>query len=258
MNANIANYWNKILTIMEMELRRIKHDYTDLITRSVQPILWLVVFGSVFEKFRILPTGSYTYLQFIAPGILGQSVLFISIFFGLNIVWDRESGLLAKLLVSPAPTFTIALGKAMAAGVRGLTQAVVVLVIVFAIGIPLTTNPIYLLGIIPVVILLAGTFASLSMVIASFARTRERFMGIGQVLTMPLFFTSSALYPINVMPIWLQLISRGNPLSYGVDALRSLLLTGNLSSLGLDFAVLIVALLILSLIAGKMLKGIME
>jgi ABC-2 type transport system permease protein len=243
---------------MEMELRRIKHDYTDLITRSVQPILWLVVFGSVFEKFRILPTGSYTYLQFIAPGILGQSVLFISIFFGLNIVWDRESGLLAKLLVSPAPTFTIALGKAMAAGVRGLTQAVVVLVIVFAIGIPLTTNPIYLLGIIPVVILLAGTFASLSMVIASFARTRERFMGIGQVLTMPLFFTSSALYPINVMPIWLQLISRGNPLSYGVDALRSLLLTGNLSSLGLDFAVLIVALLILSLIAGKMLKGIME
>jgi ABC-2 type transport system permease protein len=212
----------------------------------------------VFEKFRILPTGSYTYLQFIAPGILGQSVLFISIFFGLNIVWDRESGLLAKLLVSPAPTFTIALGKAMAAGVRGLTQAVVVLVIVFAIGIPLTTNPIYLLGIIPIVILLAGTFASLSMVIASFARTRERFMGIGQVLTMPLFFTSSALYPISVMPIWLQIISRGNPLSYGVDALRSLLLTGKLSSLGLDFAVLLVALLILSLIAGKMLKGIME
>jgi ABC-2 type transport system permease protein len=81
---NLSNYSSKIWTIMEMEFRRLRHDYTDLITRSVQPLLWLVVFGSVFEKFRILPTGPYTYLEFIAPGILGQSVLFISIFMALT------------------------------------------------------------------------------------------------------------------------------------------------------------------------------
>ncbi len=255
---NVENYVDKIWTIMEIELRRIRHDYTDLITRSIQPILWLVVFGSVFEKFRILPTGPYSYMQFIAPGILGQSVLFISIFFGLSLVWDRESGLLSKLMVSPAPAFTIALGKALAAGVRGLTQAVVILVIVFAIGIPLTTNPIYIIGIIPVVILLAGSFASLSMIIASIVKSRERFMGIGQLLTMPLFFTSNALYPISVMPVWLQVIAYVNPLSYGIDALRSLLLTGNMTGIWINFLVLIATLFILSFIAGKVLKGIME
>jgi ABC-2 type transport system permease protein len=109
-----------------------------------------------------------------------------------------------------------------------------------------------------VVILLAGSFASLSMIIAALAKTRERFMGIGQVLTMPLFFTSDALYPISVMPIWLQVISYGNPLSYGVNALRSFLLTGNLNGIWLDFIVLIATLLVLSFIAGKMLKGVME
>lgn len=252
------SYLNKIATIMEIELRRIRHDYTDIITRSIQPILWLVVFGSVFEKFRILPTGSYTYMQFIAPGILGQSVLFISIFYGLNLVWDRESGILSKLLVSPATSFTIAFGKALAAGVRGLTQAVVILIIVLAVGIPLTTNPVYILGIIPVIILLAGSFASFSMIIASLVKTRERFMGIGQLLTMPLFFTSNALYPISVMPMWLQAFAYINPLSYGIDALRAFLLTGDMSGMLLNFSVLIFSLLLLSFFAGKVLRNIMN
>ena len=252
------SYVNKIFTIMEIELRRIRHDYTDIITRSIQPILWLLVFGTVFEKFRIFPTGNYTYLHFIAPGILGQSVLFISIFYGLNLVWDRESGILSKLLVSPATSFTIALGKSLAAGIRGLTQTVVILLIIFVIGIPLTTNIFYVFGIIPVIILLAGSFASLSMIIASLVKTRERFMGIGQLLTMPLFFTSNALYPISVMPYWLQIFAYLNPLSYGIDALRSFLLTGNMNDMIFNFGVLIISFIILTYLAGFVLRRIME
>ncbi len=250
--------FQKFFAIVEMELRRIRHDYTDILTRVVQPLLWLVVFGSVFNRYRVIPTGSYSYMEFIAPGILGQSVLFISIFYGLSLVWDRDSGNLSKLLVSPISRFSIVLGKAIASSVRALAQALLLLSVIVLIGIHINLNPLYVLGSFIVVVMISAVFSSFSILFAGILKTRERFMGFGQLLTMPLFFTSNALYPISMMPQWLQYFAYINPLSYGIDMLRSFLLTGNVSNVPIDFLILLITLLFFTFLGSKVLNRIME
>ncbi|MYR62923.1 ABC transporter permease, partial [Streptomyces sp. SID625] len=138
------------------------------------------------------------------------------------------------------PRSALVTGKAFAAGVKSLIQAVVVIVLAALLGVALTWNPLRLLGVATAVVLGSAFFSCLSMTIAGIVLSRDRLMGIGQAITMPLFFASNALYPVAVMPGWLQAVSRVNPLSYQVDALRGLLL-GTPAHLGLDFAVLVLA-----------------
>ncbi|MCX8173858.1 MAG: ABC transporter permease [Thermoplasmata archaeon] len=254
----MLNEIKNVVTILELEARRLRHDYSDIIIRSVQPILWLVVFGSVFTNYRVIPTGEYSYLEFVAPGILGQSVLFVSIFFGLMLVWDRESGNLSKLLVSPTSRYTIVLGKSLSAGIRSIAQGAVVILLILLIGIRFRTSPLLVFLVFPAIVLIAAVSAGISIFFTSLLKTRERVMGIGQVLTMPLFFTSNALYPISMMPSWLQWIAHANPITYGIDILRSFMLTGDLSGIPLDLAVLGGYLLVLTLVNGKLLQRIME
>ena len=163
-------------------------------------------------------------------------------------------GILQKFLASPAPRAALVLGKALSAGVRALVQAVIVYALALALGVQLNGNPLALLGVLVAVLLGAALFATFSLIIACLVKTRERFMGIGQVLTMPLFFASNAIYPIAIMPTWLQVISHLNPLSYEVDALRALMLAGGSSSFGLgwDFSVLIIATVIMVLIGARL------
>jgi ABC-2 type transport system permease protein len=248
----------KLSAVIEIEVRKLSHDKTEVLTRTVQPILWLLIFGEVFTAVKAIPTGNFTYLQFVAPGILGQSVLFTSIFFGITMVWDRESGTLSKILVSPVSRISIMLGKALSAGVRAIMQAVLLLAVSLLIGIQFYPHILYTLAIFPVLVLMAALFSSISMVIASQFKTRERVMGLGQLITMPLFFTSNALYPISIMPAWLQIISYFNPLTYGVNLLRALLLTGNLAGAWLDIAVLLAYLAVFTVIGAKLLNRIME
>jgi ABC-2 type transport system permease protein len=190
----------------------------------------------------------------MAPGILAQSVLFISIFYGIAVIWERDLGIVHKFLVSPTPRGALVLGKALSAGVRSLAQAVFIYLLALILGVKANWNPIDILGMLLMVILGAAFFSTLSLVIATIVKTRERFMGIGQVLTMPLFFASNAIYPIAIMPTWLQVISRINPLSYEVDALRALMLQGSASvfGVGLDFAVLILATALLVTLGAKL------
>lgn len=137
----------------------------------------------------------------------------------------------------------------LSASIRGLCQAVIVFLFAFILHISLNITLLSILGVI-IIILGANFFTGLSMIIASIVKTRERFMGIGQVITLPLFFASNAIYPINIMPRWLQVVANGNPLSYMVDGLRTLLVTGNLSRLPFDLGVLIIATLIISFISA--------
>jgi ABC-2 type transport system permease protein len=225
-----------------VELQKLAHDRTELITRMVQPALWLLIFGQVFSQLRVINTGSVPYLAFLAPGIIAQSALFISIFYGIQIVWDRDAGILAKLMVTPAPASALITGKAFAAGVRSVAQVIGVLVIAYLMGVHMTMNPLRILGAMAVVVLGSAFFACLSMTLAGLVRNRDRLMGIGQAITMPLFFASNALYPVEVMPRWLRWLSTVNPLSYEVNALRTLLI-GVPSNGLLDVAVLIVAAL---------------
>jgi ABC-2 type transport system permease protein len=231
---SIMKYLNFTMTMAEWELRKLWHDPSQIVIRSVQPALWIVVFGSVFSKIREIPTGGISYLQFMTPGILAQSVMFVAIFYGIALVWERDMGLLAKLLSTPAPRSAIVLGKAFSAGIRGALQAVAILILAAVIGVNFTYNPVYILGVFVIVILFGMCFSSLSMCLVSVFRTRERMMGIGQVITMPLFFASNAIYPISLMPEWLKYITYINPISYTVDAMRALLVTGDFSNLWLD------------------------
>ena len=117
-----------------VELQKLRRDRTELMTRAIQPALWLLVFGETFSRIRAIPTGGVRYLDFLAPGILAQSALFVSIFYGIQIIWDRDAGVLAKLMVTPTPRAALVAGKAFAAGVRALIQALVVLILAAILG----------------------------------------------------------------------------------------------------------------------------
>lgn len=255
---SISKFFISSITIAEMEARKIRHDSTELWTRAVQPALWLLVFGEVFNRIRGLAPGGIPYIEFIAPGVLAQSVLFISIFYGITIVWERDVGLLTKLLSTPSPRSSIVVGKALAAGVRGIFQAIMIFALTLIVGINVRLDPVDIFSVFIVVILFAMCFSSLSMILASVLKTRERMMGIGQAITMPLFFASNAIYPIQLMPEWLRIVSTFNPLSYSVDALRAMLITGNYSSLPTDIFALTLALLTFASLASVMLRRLIE
>jgi ABC-2 type transport system permease protein len=234
---------SRIGTLCWVELRKIRHDRTELYTRAIQPALWLLIYGEVFTRFHAIPLPpGVSYLAYLSPGIIAQSALFIAIFYGIQIIWERDAGVLTKLMVTPTPRSALITGKAFAAGVRSLIQGVVVVIIATILGVSFTHNPLKLVAAAIVLVMGSAFFACLSMSIAGVALARDRLMGIGQAITMPLFFSSSALYPTYVMPGWLQAISKVNPLTYEVEALRGLLI-GWPTTLWLDIVVLVCATL---------------
>ena len=247
----------RVGTFSLVELQKLRHDRSELLTRMVQPALWLLIFGTTFSRLRVINTGSVPYLAFLAPGIIAQSALFISIFYGIQIIWDRDAGILAKLMVTPAPASALITGKAFAAGVRSVAQVIGVIVLAYAMGVQLTVNPLRVLGAMGVVVLGSSFFACLSMTLAGLVRNRDRLMGIGQAITMPLFFASNALYPVDVMPEWLRWLSKVNPLSYEVNALRELLI-GIPSNGFLDLGVLIAAAVLGVVAASALLRRLVR
>jgi len=222
------------------ELQKLRHDNLDIATRSVQPLLWLFVFGTALRRNRALAGGYHDYRAYLAPGIMAQAALFIAIFFGLAVIWERDVGQLQRLLATPLPRTAIVLGKAAGASVRSLVQAVLLLIVVAIAGIGLQWTVLGVIGALAMLMLATAGFASLSICIAACVKKRERFMGIGQLIMMPLFFASSALYPLAIMPGWLHVIARVNPLTYEVQGLREMLVGVGGGELGLDFGVVFV------------------
>lgn len=252
--AALAEFVRQTLAVAEVEVRKLRHDPVELATRAVQPTLWLVIFGQVMARARALTTGGLGYLEFMAPGVLAQSALFVAIFYGISIIWERDLGVLHKFLVSPASRAALVLGKALSAGVRGLTQAVIVYVLALSLGVKLRLSLAGLAGAMGFVVLGSAVFSTFSLGVACLVKTRERFMGIGQVMTMPLFFASNAIYPLDVMPGWIRALATVNPLTYQVDALRALMTPGGESAfgLGVDLAVQLVVLAVLVNLAARL------
>jgi ABC-2 type transport system permease protein len=188
---------------------------------------------------------------------MAQSALFIAIFYGIMIIWERDFGILTKLMATPTPRAALVTSKAFAASVRSITQVVVVLALSAILGVTFDWNPMRLLGAVVVVVLGSVFFSTLSMTIAGLVLTRERLMGIGQAITMPLFFASNALYPVAVMPAWLRAIAAVNPLSYEVNALRELLL-GLPGNLLIDLLALVLACVLGILAASALLPRLVR
>jgi len=250
----LADYATQLWAVAAAEIAKLRHDPLELFTRAVQPVLWLLFFGQVMGRVRGMNTGGLSYQDFLAPGILAQSVLFAAIFYGIAAIWERDLGILQRYLVSPAPRSALIAGKAVSSAIRGLAQAFIVYLIALAMGADLSLAPLHILGAALFIALGSALFSTFSLIIACWVKTRERFMGMGQVLTMPIFFASNAIYPIDLMPRWLQAISHGNPLTYQVDALRALMLKGGVSALGLplDFTVLAATTLVFTALAGSL------
>ncbi|MGD0962896.1 MAG: ABC transporter permease [Candidatus Acidiferrales bacterium] len=248
-----GEFARQTLAVAEADIRKLIHDPVELLTRMVQPALWLLIFGEVFTRVRAIPTGGIPYLDFMTPGILAQNVLFGAIFYGISLIWERDLGIVHKFLVSPAARSALVLGRAISSTVRGLCQMVLVYLLAFLLGVHLRLEPLAVLGVIAAVMLGAAVFSTFSLVAACIVKSRDRFMGIGQVLTMPLFFASNAIYPLSMMPSWLRAFSRVNPLTYQVDALRRLMVVGGTTSFGggVDFLVLSVAFVLLIGIATR-------
>ena len=249
----LGDYMTQTLAVAAAEVQKLHHDPLELLTRAVQPVLWLMLFGEVMAQVRGVSPGNVRYLDFLSAGILAQSVLFVAIFYGISAIWERDLGVIQRYLVSPAPRSALVIGKALSASVRALSQALIVYLLALVLGVGIDLNPLNILGVVVVIALGSALFSTFSLIIACIVKTRERFMGIGQVLTMPIFFASNAIYPLSLMPGWLRAISQVNPLTYEVDALRALMLTGGASDYGLllDFGVLLGTGAVLTAIAAK-------
>lgn len=246
---SLVSFASAALVVAEVEARKLRHDPWEVVTRALQPLLWLTVFGQAVARARLL-SEQEDYLTFMAPGILAQSVMFTSIFYGLAIIWERDAGILQKILVLPVPRASFVTCKALGAGLRALLQAAVVVTVALLLQVRFHLDLFSLVTCALAVLLGAGVFASLSMLLATLLKTRERFMGIGQVLTMPLFFASNAIYPIHLMPAWLQVLAQVNPLTYLVELLRDTLVDGQRFGVIQDWLVLLAWLVLLQAIVS--------
>jgi len=252
----MIRFIKKTFVLAELEARKISHDPTEIFTRAVQPALWLLIFGQVFERMHPM-NGPVRYIDFMTPGILAQSTLFIAIFYGIGIIWERDLGLTHKFLVTPTPRAALVAGKALSASLRSIPVMIIIYLLAIFLKVDLVWDPLRILLVLVIVIIGSILFSTFSLIIACLVKTRERFMGIGQVLTMPLFFASNAIYPIDIMPHWLQTFSRMNPLTYMIDALRSAMLPGPVSrNILLDIGILIAVSAVLIIIGGSLYKRV--
>ena len=223
-SSAVLDFFRQTAAIAEIEVKKLVRDPTEVLARAVQPILWIAIFGQVFSRVGAIPTGNVSYLAFLTPGILAQSILFVAIFYGVAVIWERDLGIVHKLLVSPAQRAALVYGKAVSAGFRGALQVVVIYAVALVLRIPVQWKPLAMIGVLLGAMLGSAVFATFSFVIACLVKSRERFMGIGQLMTMPLFFASNAIYPLEMMPGWLRAVALANPLTYLVDALRGLMI----------------------------------
>jgi ABC-2 type transport system permease protein len=211
-----------LYTLWLREIKRFLRDRARIIISFVQPLLWLVVFAAGFGARLIIPDIGYQ--QYLFPGIIGQTLLFTAMFMGISVIWDKEFGFMKEILVSPVSRFTIFIGKMLGDSTAALLQGVIVFAFGFLLGIPF--NPLTLLAALPVMLLITFGLVSLGLILASFMGSLENFGAIQTFINLPLFFTSGALFPIAGAgtPEWLQVASTFNPLTYGVDALRTVIL----------------------------------
>ncbi len=171
-----------------------------------------------------VPVPGLTYQKLIFPGIVGQTLLFTSMFMGISVIWDKEFGFMKEILVAPISRMSIFLGKMVGDSTDALIQGVIVLILGLALGINI--DLVTFLACLPVMLLVTFGLVSIGLTIASFMGSLESFGAIQSFINLPLFFLSGALFQLQLLPDWMQTVSKANPLTYGVDALRSIILGG--------------------------------
>jgi ABC-2 type transport system permease protein len=205
--------------VWRRELIRFRSDRLRAITGLVQPILFLFVLGSGLSALakRGLPPG-VDFKTFIYPGVLAMSVLFTAIFSAASIVWDREFGFLREMLVAPVSRAALVVGKCLGGATVATFQGIVILILAWLAHVPY--SPVLILTLIGELLLLSFTLTAFGVMMAARIKQIQAFMALTQMLVMPLFFLSGALYPLNGLPAWLGVLTRFDPLTYIVDPMR--------------------------------------
>ena len=221
-----------VYTLWLREVKRYLRDRVRIVSSFVQPVLWLVIFGSgIGSSLRgaSLPPG-ISYPQYLFPGIIGQTLLFTSMFMGISVIWDREFGFLKEIMVAPISRVAVFLGKMLGDCTDAVIQGVIVFILGFLLGVRL--DAVVFLEILPIMLLMTFGLVSVGLVIASFMENLESYGVIQSFVNLPLFFLSGALFLVrgSNVPSWMQTTSNFNPLTYGVDALRTVLLRGSWNS----------------------------
>src|SRR5271165_7167 len=205
--------------VWRRELIRFRSDRLRAITSLVQPVLFLFVLGTGLSSLAShgLPSG-VDFRTFIYPGVLAMSVLFTAIFSAASIVWDREFGFLREMLVAPVSGSALVIGKCLGGATVATFQGIVILALAGLAHVPY--DPVLFLIIIGELLLLSFTLTAFGVMMAARIKQIQAFMALTQMLVMPLFFLSGALYPLNGLPAWLTVLTRLDPLTYIVDPMR--------------------------------------
>jgi len=245
---------NTIYILWLRQVKRWLRSRTRIIGSLAQPILYLIAFsygfGPVFQK-----AGEGNYLQFLAPGIIAMSVLFSALFSGIDIIWDKQFGFLKETLVAPVSRINIMIGRTLGGATTAIFQGVLVLVISFVVGFRVTSIA-ALLGALLFIFLIAIFFTALGTAIASLLDDMQGFQMIMNFMVMPLFFLSGALFPSGSFPKTLNILSRGDALTYGVDGLRGCLTGLYQFGFAKDFIVLSMLTMLLVLIGSHLFSKI--
>jgi ABC-2 type transport system permease protein len=231
----MTEVWRGTWVVAYRELLRFVNERSRLFSSFFQPILFLVIFGAGFGNVIGALAPGVDFVKFMYPGIIAMGVLTSSLFAGVSVVWDREFGFLREVLVAPLARTGIVLGKAIGAAVVALLQVVLLLLISPVIGVAI--DPATVLQLIPVVVILSISLSGLGILIASFMRSQQGFQLLIQVLIFPLIFLAGVFFPVSQAPDWLQVLSKLNPMTYGVDAIRQIML-GSAATSGLGVEVL--------------------
>ncbi len=212
-----------IYTIWLRDVLRFSRDRARIFSSLGQPILFLVIFGlGLSPAMSGFAQGQLDYTSFLFPGIVAMAVLFTAVFSAVSIVWDREFGFLKEVLVAPVSRVSVALGKVAGGSTVAMFQGVIILLLAPVFGIPLTLSQIVVL--LWLMLLTAATMTSLGVFFAARMRSMEGFHMIINFVMMPVFFLSGAFFPLRGIPLWMEWLARLDPMTYGVDPIRQVVL----------------------------------
>jgi ABC-2 type transport system permease protein len=214
----MTEIWRGTWVVSYRELLRFVNERSRMVGSFAQPLIFLVIFGAGFGNLIGSVAPGVNFIQFMYPGIIAMGVLTTSLFAGVSVVWDREFGFLRELLVAPLGRTGIVFGKALGAAAVALLQVGLMLLLTPIVGVDIDVRTILLL--VPISFILSIALSGLGLMIASFMRSQQGFQLLIQLLVFPLIFLAGVFFPINQAPDWLQVLSKFNPLTYGVDAIR--------------------------------------
>jgi ABC-2 type transport system permease protein len=215
--------WRSELRAMKIVWRRelrFRNDRIRIVTALIQPLLFLFVLGSGLQQLSAASTHGVDLKTFIYPGILCIAVMFTAMFSAASIVWDREFGFMREMMVAPIRRSSIVLGKCMGGATVASLQGVILLCLAWAVHVPYSVT--LVLGVLALQLLLAFSITAFGLMVAVRIKQMTAFMGVMQMVVMPMFFISGALFPVAGLPAWLAFLNRIDPLTYAVDPMRRL------------------------------------